>query len=218
MKRLTKDDPKSSFEIIMNYVYTKKDNIMLHYGEGEKDTELCEYIAMNAKEKGCEVSADEVSVGACWECDCLLSVFNTVATQAVELRERLKEIEDILGDEYDLDRLPKIVAADRKIKEAKSGKKQDNNCFYVFSVVDKAIGKYGAEAQLNVLFEEMAELQNAICKYKRGRATVEEIAEELADVNIMLIQAIKIFDCADLTSKYFDEKIDKLSEKLNIDE
>ena len=89
---------------------------------------------------------------------------------------------------------------------------------YIFSICDEAVEKYGTESQINVLFEEMAELQNAICKYKRGRATVEEIAEELADVNIMLIQAIKIFDCDDLTNKYFDEKIDRLAERLKNNE
>lgn len=145
-------------------------------------------------------------------------IVNTEKPSFEEIYKRLVQIENILGDEYDLDRLPKIVAADRKIKEAKSGKKQDNNCFYVFSVVDKAIEKYGAEAQLNVLFEEMAELQNAICKHKRGRATVEEIAEEIADLINMLVQTIMIFDCEDLYKKYRYEKIKRLEKRLNKNE
>lgn len=86
---------------------------------------------------------------------------------------------------------------------------------YMYMVFDKAIEKYGAEAQLNVLFEEMAELQNAICKYKRGRATVEQIAEEIADVSNMLVQTLMIFDCQELYEKYLDDKIDRLFDNLN---
>lgn len=86
---------------------------------------------------------------------------------------------------------------------------------YMFSICDEAVEKYGTESQINVLFEEMAELQNAICKYKRGRATVEQIAEEIADVSNMLVQTIMIFDCQELYEKFLDEKIDRLFDNLN---
>ena len=32
-----------------------------------------------------------------------------------------------------------------------------------------AINKYGSRAQITMLFEEMAELQDTLCKYLRGR-------------------------------------------------
>lgn len=59
-----------------------------------------------------------------------------------------------------------------------------------------AIQTYGAEAQELMLFEEMAELQKEICKNRRGRDNVMEIAEEIADVRIMLEQMEMIFGCA----------------------
>ena len=195
MKRLTTDTPNGNFETMMNYAYAKDKRVILRYGDGEENIDLCEYIAIKAKERGCNLSSDDVMEGACIECDCPLAILYVVATQAAELRERLKEIEDK--------------------NEIKSEEKQMDEINYMNSVFDKAIEKYGAEAQLNVLFEEMAELQNAICKYKRGRATVEQIAEEIADVSNMLVQTIMIFDCQELYEKYLDDKINRLFDNLN---
>ena len=195
MKRLTTDTPNGNFETMMNYAYAKDKRVILRYGDGEENIDLCEYIAIKAKERGCNLSSDDVMEGACIECDCPLAILYVVATQAAELRERLKEIEDK--------------------NEIKSEEKQMDEINYMNSVFDKAIEKYGAEAQLNVLFEEMSELQNAICKYKRGRATVEQIAEEIADVSNMLVQTIMIFDCQELYEKYLDDKINRLFDNLN---
>jgi NTP pyrophosphatase (non-canonical NTP hydrolase) len=50
-----------------------------------------------------------------------------------------------------------------------------------------AILTFGAEAQLNQLVEEMAELICAIRHHLRGR--IHNIPEEIADVEIMLAQA-----------------------------
>lgn len=52
-------------------------------------------------------------------------------------------------------------------------------------IIKLAISTYGKEAQIMMLFEEMSELQNAICKLSRGRGTVEDVCEEIADVMIM---------------------------------
>lgn len=89
---------------------------------------------------------------------------------------------------------------------------------FMLSICNKEIEKYRKKAQLNMLFEEMTELQNAICKYKKGEATAEQTAEEIAYLSNMLVQTLMISDCQELYEKYPDEKIDKLSEKLNIDE
>ncbi|MCI8442550.1 MAG: hypothetical protein HFG27_08470 [Provencibacterium sp.] len=56
-----------------------------------------------------------------------------------------------------------------------------------------ALHTLGGEAQTRMLFEEMAELQNAICKFGRERDTAEHIAEEIADVQIMLEQMMLHF-------------------------
>ena len=58
-----------------------------------------------------------------------------------------------------------------------------------------ALNTFGTEAQIKMLFEEMGELMSAICKYFRGRDKVVHIAEEIADVHILLDQMTLLFDC-----------------------
>ena len=52
----------------------------------------------------------------------------------------------------------------------------------------EALNKWGAEAQTLMVFEEMSELQKELCKHARGKDNREAIAEEIADVQIMLEQ------------------------------
>ena len=47
-----------------------------------------------------------------------------------------------------------------------------------------ALSRYGAQAQIMMVFEEMAELQDVLCKFLRGRVdgdTLANIAEQRAD-------------------------------------
>lgn len=60
-------------------------------------------------------------------------------------------------------------------------------------IIQLAIQTYGKEAQTQMLFEEMAELQNALCKLSRGRGTVSDVCEEIADVMIMCFQMAQIY-------------------------
>lgn len=55
-------------------------------------------------------------------------------------------------------------------------------------VIQKAIDTYGKDAQLWMVIEEMSELSKEICKFKRGKDNFLEIADEMADVYIMLEQ------------------------------
>lgn len=55
-------------------------------------------------------------------------------------------------------------------------------------ILKKAIDTYGKDKQLDMVIEEMSELTKEICKHKRGRQNLENIAEEIADVEIMLQQ------------------------------
>lgn len=57
-----------------------------------------------------------------------------------------------------------------------------------------AITTYGKETQTQMLFEEMSELQNALCKLARGRDTADHVCEEIADVMIMCIQIAHIYE------------------------
>lgn len=59
------------------------------------------------------------------------------------------------------------------------------------------INHYGADHQKDKLFEEMAELQKEVCKEKDGKGDIPHIAEELADVSIMLQQMQLIYGITD---------------------
>ena len=61
------------------------------------------------------------------------------------------------------------------------------------SLLQRAIAKYGKDAQMKMVLEEMSELQKEICKLWRGKDNRDAIAEEVADVEIMLNQLHVIF-------------------------
>ena len=77
-----------------------------------------------------------------------------------------------------------------------------------------ALGKWGADAQTVMVFEEMAELQKALCKHERGADNRDAIAEEMADVRIMLDQMELLHDCGGLCAKYREEKMDRLRRRV----
>lgn len=78
----------------------------------------------------------------------------------------------------------------------------------------KALSKWGVEPQCKMAIEEMAELTNALMKYDRGRNTVEDIIEEIADVIIMMRQMSLIFG-EEAVSKQINYKLNRLSDRLN---
>lgn len=77
-----------------------------------------------------------------------------------------------------------------------------------------ALNIYGGEAQAKMLLEEMAELQKEICKYWRGKHNLEEIADEMADVEIMLDQMKLLFQNGGLVQQHREYKVDRLLERL----
>lgn len=77
-----------------------------------------------------------------------------------------------------------------------------------------ALSKYGAEAQTVMVFEEMSELQKELCKHARGADNQEHIAEEIADVLIMMDQMMILHKCKDLVFKYKQEKKIRLEKRL----
>ena len=77
-----------------------------------------------------------------------------------------------------------------------------------------ALDTYGATAQTLMCFEEMAELQKELCKHARGADNAEHIAEEIADVRIMLDQMAILHDCAGLAANYKTAKLERLLNRL----
>ena len=82
------------------------------------------------------------------------------------------------------------------------------------AILKQALDTYGAEAQTLMMFEETAELQKELCKHARGADNRENIAEEIADVLIMLDQMIMLHDCREAVEDYKVIKINRLKAKL----
>lgn len=80
-------------------------------------------------------------------------------------------------------------------------------------VIKLAIKTYGKEAQTQMLFEEMAELQNATCKLNRGRGTAGDVCEEIADVMIMCLQMARIYGEKQV-DQMMDYKLRRLKNRL----
>ena len=84
-----------------------------------------------------------------------------------------------------------------------------------FEILQQAIDRYGMDAQLKMVLEEMSELQKEICKFWRGKNNREQIAEEVADVEIMLEQVRMMFQIEDIVDDYISQKISRLRDRLS---
>lgn len=85
------------------------------------------------------------------------------------------------------------------------------------SILLDALRIYGTQSQITMVFEEMAELQKELCKFLRGSVDGESlarIAEEIADVEIMLDQMKLEFRCADAVRSAREAKIERLKGRL----
>ena len=82
----------------------------------------------------------------------------------------------------------------------------------------RAILAWGIDAQMDVMYEEIGELLTAIGHMKRGRATVRDVAGEIADVHIMLGQLAMILDCAAAVDERTAEKLARLESRLDADD
>jgi len=57
------------------------------------------------------------------------------------------------------------------------------------NIYERAFALWGNNAQIMMLFEEMAELQKAVCKLTRkDQGPIEDVWDEIVDVEIMLEQ------------------------------
>lgn len=83
-------------------------------------------------------------------------------------------------------------------------------------VFETALKTWGADTQTVMVFEEMSELQKELCKHARGKNNIEEIAEEIADVQIMLAQMMILHGCEDAVKEYRRSKVERLKIRLGI--
>ncbi len=74
-----------------------------------------------------------------------------------------------------------------------------------------AIEFFGDTSQKIMVIEEMSELIKELSKDLRQRGVVENIAEEVADVEITLNQIKQIYNINDLVIKQKDYKLNRLA-------
>lgn len=82
-------------------------------------------------------------------------------------------------------------------------------------VYEQAININGLETQIHKAIEEMSELTKELCKifYPNG-TTIDKIADEIADVTIMMEQMRLAFDLNDLVCEHMDSKVERLKDRL----
>lgn len=85
--------------------------------------------------------------------------------------------------------------------------------------LDKAIKHYGAFSQQLVCIEEMAELQQILAKDMARPKTDDDgyIAEEIADVQIMIWQMQRIFGLEEMVEDYIAIKVARLEKRMEED-
>ena len=75
-------------------------------------------------------------------------------------------------------------------------------------VAARAIACWGADAQMEIVVEELAETIVAISHFRRGRVPSEEVASEIADVYIMLAQLEQLIELD--AQPFIAEKVERL--------
>jgi len=65
-----------------------------------------------------------------------------------------------------------------------------------------------------MVMEEMSELQKELCKNSRGKDNRLNIAEEIADVLIMLEQMVILYDCAEQVEDWHKVKVARLKKRI----
>lgn len=80
--------------------------------------------------------------------------------------------------------------------------------------IDNAIRCYGIRSQAVVAIEELSELQKELCKWLRGNADFNHIAEEIADVEIMVTQIKRAFGLNEQVNKQRIYKLRRLEARI----
>ena len=124
LMRMTSDTPECITRHLNVFFAHGGDGYVRSGGPGNRDMELTAWIREAAGNIRAEIYAEDN------ECLCdelydnlmygieepegVVAYLYLAALQAIEMRGRLKKIEDILGDTYDIDRLRDLVQADRE--------------------------------------------------------------------------------------------------------
>lgn len=121
MKRLTCENPRDNFSTMMNYVFGKDGWAHIRNDGESADVPLTDWAKAQCIKRGCDEfpgeTAEEIDETVCG-CimdgeGCPVALAYCFACQANHLRSRLKGIEDILGEEYDLEHLCELTRAEK---------------------------------------------------------------------------------------------------------
>lgn len=85
-------------------------------------------------------------------------------------------------------------------------------------ILTAALNRWGAELQTAVAIEEMAELTKELCKHARGAHNKEAIAEEIADVYVMLNQMEILHNVEARVIWWHNTKLARLEERIKAEE
>lgn len=84
----------------------------------------------------------------------------------------------------------------------------------ILQLARRAIRTWGATKQWAMVQEECAELIAAVNRWDRGRITIDELADEIADVLIVAAQAAEMIP-QDVIGDAITRKLDKLTRRLD---
>lgn len=93
---------------------------------------------------------------------------------------------------------------------------EEKDKFTEKKIIHTALHKNGAKKQRTKCIEEMSELIKELCKDDIGEGNNFHVAEEIADVEIMLAQMKIYYGCEKTVPMFKRSKIKQLGEKLGI--
>lgn len=85
-------------------------------------------------------------------------------------------------------------------------------------ILQRSIDTYGEKANIDLFFEESAELIKALLKARRygtNRERITDIVDEIADVAICLEYLKMIFKCDKAVAERIDYKIDRTEKRID---
>lgn len=168
-------------------------------------------ICSNAKItcKGCPLDGSDDGLNVGTVC------FDLVPAQAADLIEnQQREIEALRQANEGLRFNLAAYASGKRAVEDASPYETDADEPDGDEICRAALEAFRAEAQMVMAIEEMSELTKELCKHRRGRDNVEAIAEEIADVEIMLCQMVMLFDCAGQVEGFRRYKMERLAGRI----
>ena len=81
------------------------------------------------------------------------------------------------------------------------------------NIYEQAVNKFGADHQILKAVEELNELATALMHYREGKATINQVQDEIVDVSIILNQLEIIL--GKLPETTIAQKLTKLDKAIN---